>query len=127
MPVKVTTAPMSLRLCVSLATSAAASNGSGCRRTAALISSPRHRREERDLAGAGDRGVGLDVRAIDRRADHPWILEGVGIFLAAPRKPAHQVADGLDPRRQLDFLLGLADALAHPRKIQELHTYSLIR
>src|SRR5262245_1173315 len=127
MPVKVTTAPMSLRLCVSLATSAAASNGSGCRRTAALISSPRHRREERALAGAGDRGIGLDVRAIDRRADHPWIFERVGIFLATPREPPHQIAHRRDAGRQFDLLLGLADALAHPRKVQKLHAYSLIR
>src|SRR5262245_45755229 len=122
MPVKVTTAPMSLRLCVSLAASAAASNGTG-----ALISSPPRRREERALAGAGDRGIGLDVRAIDRRADHPWIFERVGIFLATPREPPHQIAHRRDAGRQFDLLLGLADALAHPRKVQKLHAYSLIR
>src|SRR5262245_47738933 len=38
MPVKVTTAPTSLRPRVSFAASAAASNGSGCRRTVALMS-----------------------------------------------------------------------------------------
>ena len=44
-----------------------------------------HRREERDLAGAGYRGVRLDMGVVDRGADHLRLLEGVGIGLAAAR------------------------------------------
>src|SRR5262245_14763219 len=184
MPVKVTTAPISLRPRVSAAASAAASNGSCCRRTVMLLarnrrvgkgggtaclrgnssrapcprvlareitwarrtralftrkgratafahptrvhhSSSRHRRKERDLARACDRGVGAHVGAINRSTYHARILERMGIALAAPGKPGNQLADGCDRRRRHDLLLGLADPLAHPRKIQNLQALFL--
>src|SRR5882724_5889228 len=131
MPVKVTTAPISVRPRLSLAASLAASNGSRCRRMVMLFaptfpasspqgrmkSSPRHRREEGNFACARDRGVGLDMGAVDRRADHLRVLERMGIFLAAQREPAHEVGDRRDRGRRLDLLLRLADALAHPGEI----------
>src|SRR5262245_27991477 len=121
MPVKVTSAPTSGRPRLSLSASAAASNGSCCRRMVAVISPSRHRREKGDLAGTGNCGIGLDMGAVDRGADHLRVLEGIGVFLAAPGEPSHQIADSRNPCRKVDFLLRLADALTHPRKIHELH------
>src|SRR4051812_16791730 len=96
MPVKATTAPMSVRPCVSATVSAPVSKGSRWRRmvAAGIGSPPGHRREERDLAGACDRGVRAHMGAIDGGADHLRILECMGVFLAALRQPADQVADG---------------------------------
>src|SRR5580704_11757200 len=77
-------------------------------------SSAGHRREEGDLMGASDPGIGADVVAIDRGADHFRILEGVGITLAAPGEPGDQLADGRHACRRIDLFLRLADTLAHP-------------
>src|SRR5262245_49922197 len=101
-PVKVTTAPISVRPRLSSAASAAASNGSRCRRMVAVmvrlrlcpagkVSASRHRREEGDLARARYRGIGLDVGAVDGGADHLGTLEGVGVFLAAPAQPVDEI------------------------------------
>src|SRR5579862_8387442 len=87
MPLKLTTAPISVRPLVSAAVSCAMSKsacwirmvtGRGMTRSAAG-----HRREKRDLAGAGNHAVGLDVGVVDRGADHPRRLEGMGVGLAA--------------------------------------------
>ena len=50
------------------------------------------------------------------------ILEGVGIFLAARRRarPSGR-ATVATPAGGIDLFLGLADALAHPGEIDELH------
>src|SRR5215467_6416917 len=143
MPVKVTTAPTSVRPRASLAASLAASNGSRCRRTVAVIattpphpaergpgqaSSPGHRRKESDLARAHNRGIGADMGAVDRGADHFRVFEGVGIFGAAPAEPIHQIADRRDALRRLDLLFRLADAFADPGEVTQLqHAYSSIR
>src|SRR5262245_10281060 len=121
MPVKVTSAPTSGRPRLSLSASAAASNGSCCRRMVAVISPSRHRRAKSDLPGTGDCSVGLDMGAVDRGADHLRVLEGMGVFFTAPGEPSHQIPDGRDPGGEVDLLLRLADALTHPRKIHELH------
>src|SRR3954471_12606076 len=130
MPVKVTTAPMSVRPRVKVDASAAVSNGSSCRRmvaampvTLALRSTAGHRRKKGDLAGTSDRGLRLDVGMVDGRADHLRIFERMRIVLAAPAEPGHQVADSSDASRYFDVFLRLADPLAHPRKIQKLHAY----
>src|SRR5579862_9238998 len=129
MPEKVTTAPISVRPRVSFATSTAASKISRCRRIVVVIASSaaRHRWKEGDLAGTGDSGVGSHVVAINRGANHFRILEGVGIFLAAARQPRHEVADGGNRGGDLDLLFRLADALAHPGKIADLHASSRVR
>src|SRR5262245_17245918 len=120
MPVKVTSAPTSVRERVSLAASAAASNGSRCRRMVAVIavrflrSAARHRREEGDLARAGNGAVGAHMGAVEGGADHLRILERAGIFVAAGAQPGDEIGDGGDGGRRLDLLLRLADALAHP-------------
>src|SRR4051812_41128570 len=116
MPVKVATAPMSVQPCVSAAISALMSKSSRCNRT---NSASRHRREERDLARARDRRVGLHMCAVDRSADHLGVLERVGIFLAPPRKPRHQFANRAHIRRWIDLFLGFADTLAHPGEVKE--------
>src|SRR6185312_8116472 len=72
-----------------------------------LMSSAGHRREEGDLAGAGDRGIGLHMGMVDRGADHLRLLEGVGISLVARRKPGHEIADRVHARRRLDRLFRL--------------------
>src|SRR3989442_2534545 len=139
MPVKVTTAPISVRPRVSAATSAAISMVSRCRRMVTTRPhvasprrrerrslSPRHGREEGDFLCAGNCRVGPHVALIDRGADHPGIFERVGVFLAALREPPDEIADRRDARRRLDLLLRLADALAHPGKVADLHVYSSI-
>src|SRR6516165_5367731 len=130
-PVKVTTAPMSVRPRVSFSTSAATSKASCCRRIVVVMtlatSAAGHRREERDLVGAGDRRIGAHVMAVDCGADHLRIFESVGVTLAAPGEPADQIANGGDAGRRLDLLLRHADALAHPGEIQKLHASSRVR
>src|SRR5262245_62120664 len=105
MPVKVTSAPMSGRPRLSLSASAAASNGSCCRRMVAVISPSRHRREKGDLPGTGNGGVGFDMGAVDCGSDHLRIVEGIGVFFTAPGEPSDQIADGRNPGRKVDFLL----------------------
>ena len=139
MPVKVTTAPMSVRPRVSSAASAAASNGSRCRRTVADIDAysglhllplrqawrltARHRREEGDLARAGDRRVGgaHGLRSMAARITLR-ILERMGIFLAAPGEPVIRSATVAIAGRQLELLLGLADRARAPRRNSEPST-----
>src|SRR6266567_2987812 len=100
MPVNVATAPMSVRPCDSFAISAPASKSSRWMRTDTLA--PGHRREERDLARARDLGLGLDVIAVDRGADHVRVLERVGIFLAATRQPRDEIGDRAYRCRRID-------------------------
>src|SRR3954466_13258978 len=45
------------------------------------------------------------------------VREGVVVFLAAALEPSDEVGDGRDRRRQLDLLLGQADAFADPGEI----------
>src|SRR5664279_1011301 len=135
MPEKLTTAPMSVCPCVSAAISRAMSKSASWMRTvtiAVIRSSPRfecglaagHRREESDLAGAGNRGVRFDMGVVDRGTDHFRLLEGVGIGLALPGQPRDQVVDGVHAGRRLDDFLRLADPFAHPGKILDLHSSS---
>src|SRR6185503_2066253 len=124
MPVKVATAPMSVRPFVSRAISAPMSKSSRCSR---INSASGHRREECDLARTRDRGLGLHMRVVDRRADHLGVLERVGVFLAAPREPGDQFADRAHISRRIDLFLRLADALAHPGKVEQLQVQSSIK
>src|SRR5450631_2598659 len=83
-----------------------------------------HRREEGNLAGAGNDSIRFDMGVVDRGTDHPRRLERMGIGLAAPRQPRNQVVNGANARRRLDRLLGLADPFAHPGEILHLHASS---
>src|ERR1700686_5407415 len=91
MPEKLTTAPISVLPFVSAAISAAISKSACWMRmvTLAIISGPGsaagHRREEGDLAGAGDHRIRLDMGVVDRGADPPGFLERIGVSLAALR------------------------------------------
>src|SRR6201999_3767563 len=117
MPEKLTTAPMSVRPFDSAAISRAVSKSSSWMRMVTVAVMPLtagHRREEGDLAGAGDHRVRPDMGMVDRGANHFWPLEGVGVAVVPLRQPGDQVLDGAHGRRRLDGLLGLADALAHP-------------
>src|SRR4051794_7121564 len=102
-PVKVTTAPISVRPPVSAAISAAMSKSSRCRPT--LMSTSGHRRKEGDLPGTGDGSSGPDVHLIHRRAHDLGVLEGIGVGLAPRRKPLHQIGDGAQLGGKLDFFL----------------------
>src|SRR4051812_1624923 len=97
MPEKLTTAPTSVRLLVRTAISRAMSKSSSWMRmvTGQLMRlAAGHRREERDLAGAGDRGVRLDVGVVDRGPDHLRLLERIRIGLALAGQPGDQLLDG---------------------------------
>src|ERR1700688_2514743 len=109
MPEKLTTAPISVRPRVSAAISRAMSKSACWMRmvTSAVIRPSRsllaagHRREEGNLAGAGNHGVRLDVGVVDRGANHPRSLEGVGIGFAALGQPGDQIVDSANARRRL--------------------------
>src|SRR3954468_24416229 len=119
MPVKLATAPISVRPWERSAISAPTSKSSRWMRT--LMSAARHRRKERDLARARDLRVGLHVSLVDRGADHLRVLERVGIFLATSLQPRDQLANRAHARRRVDLFLGLPDALAHPGEIEKFH------
>src|SRR3954469_16748375 len=119
MPVKVATAPISARPCVSRAISALMSKSSRWMRTVTLA--PRHRRGECDLARAGDLRVRLHVVAVDRGANDVRVLERVIILLAPLLEPRDELADRTHVRRRIDLFLGLADAFAHPGEVKKFH------
>src|SRR6185369_15283063 len=123
MPVKVATAPISVRPRVSAAISAPMSKSSRCSR---INSASGHRRKECDLARARDRHVGLHMRMVDRGADDLGVLECVGILLAASGQPRHEVANCAHIGRRIDLLLRLADALAYPGEVQQFHVSSVV-
>src|SRR5437660_2848566 len=83
-----------------------------------------HRREERNLAGAGDHGVRPDMGMVDRGADHLRPFEGMGIGFAAVREPGDQFLDRAHGGWRLDGLLRLANPLAHPGEVFHLHPSS---
>src|ERR1700730_3700001 len=122
-PVNVTIAPMSLRPPASSATSRPPSNPSWCRGMVRprACSIPGHWREERYFACSPDGGLGLDMHAIERRANDLRVLESMRIFLPALAQPVHEVRDGGYYGGKLDLLLGLANALPHPCKVSQLH------
>ena len=78
-PVKVTMAPMSVRPCGQAPISAPTSKSSACTRTLIALASG-HRREERDLARAGDAGGRPRRAAVERHADHLGSRKGLRIF-----------------------------------------------
>src|ERR1700722_5842613 len=133
MPEKLTTAPISVRPLVSAAISRAMSKSAcwmrmvtlaGIRPSRSFKLAAGHRREEGNLAGAGNHGIRLDMGVVDRGADHPRRLERMGIGFAALPQPADQFVDGANARRRLDGFLRLADPLAHPGEIFHLHASS---
>src|ERR1700730_745855 len=154
MPEKLTTAPMSVRSFVSAAISRATSKSVSWIRivTGAVIAitgflfdafssrepvstslenallAAGHRREKRDLAGAGNRSIRLDMGVVDRGADHPRCLKSVGVSFITLGEPSDQFAHGAHAGRRLNQLFGLADPFAHPGEIFHLHpSSSLVR
>src|SRR5215208_4852521 len=107
-PVKVTTAPTSVRPRARAVVSSARSKAPRCNRTVTLPS--RHRRKERDLPGAGDRGRVLDVLLVDGGPNDLRVLERVGVVLALSGQPGDEVGDGGDLGGRREFLLPRPDA-----------------
>src|SRR6185437_4551768 len=83
-----------------------------------------HRRKKGNLAGTGDQAVRLDVGVVDRSADHPRLLEGMGVGLVALRQPADQIVNGADAGRRLQRFLSLSDPFAYPGEILDFHASS---
>src|SRR3990172_10990892 len=100
MPVNVATAPMSVRPAVRAFTSAPTSKSSRWTRT--LTSPSRHRRKERDLAGAGEARLRRHVLLVDGRADHMAAGEGLRIFRPPALQPIDELGHGRHLGRQLD-------------------------
>src|SRR5215207_4057615 len=123
-PVKVTTAPTSVRPCVRAAVSSATSKSSRCTLTVTLAS--RHRREECDLPGAGDRGRVLDMLVVDGSPNNLRVLERIGVVLVLLGQPGDEVGDGGDVWGRRDILLACPDPFPKPREIQDLHDGSSI-
>src|SRR5690606_16066776 len=92
---------------LSAASSAPASKGSRCTRTA--MSASGDWREQRDLVAWCDRVARLGVLLVDRDADRPGILESLRETGPAARQPGEQLADRRHALRQGDLLLGGAD------------------
>ena len=61
------------------------------------------------------------MHAIDRGADDCLVLKSVGVFLASRPEPFDKIGDGGDGSRTVDLFFGLADALADPGEIEDLH------
>src|SRR5262245_3319673 len=113
MPVKLTKAPTSVRPLLKAAICCATSKSAFWMRMVAATlmaksSAAGHRREERDLAGAGNRRIRLDMGVVDRGTDHLRLLEGICIGLAAARQPGDQFVDGTHIGRRLDGFFRLA-------------------
>src|SRR4029077_8647424 len=119
-PAKGAAAPTDVRPRGSKALSAAAEKAAVCNRmVAAIRSSSRHGRKERDLGGARQRCAGLDMSVVDGCADDPGIFKRKRIFFAAPGEPVHEVRNRRNAGRRLHDFLALADAFAHPSEIQK--------
>src|SRR6476660_3075431 len=93
-PVKVTTAPMSIRPAVKRAISAPASKSAVC--TRALRSASGHRWKEGNFGGAGDAGGRPHVCAVDGGADDLGALKGFRVLRASALQPGHELSDGID-------------------------------
>src|SRR5665213_3938537 len=87
---------------------------------------PRHRREKRNFASSLDRRLRVHMRLVDGRADDFRVAEGMRVFLAAPGEPGHQLADRRHARRNVDYFFRLADALAHPGEVSDLHAHRVL-
>src|SRR6478735_5520497 len=128
MPVKLTTAPISVRPTVSAAISCAMSKSASWMRIVAVTdmggSAAGHRRKERDFARAGDHRIRPDMGVVDRGTDHLRLLEGMGVTLVALGEPADQLIHRAHLGRRLDRLFRLADPFAHPGEIFQLHPSS---
>src|SRR5262245_39313824 len=111
-------APISLRPALSRAISAPISKSS---RWTRIISASGDRREEGDLARAGNPRVMAHVLAIDRGSDHLGAGEGILEFRPAALQPIDQFGDGADAFRRRDFLRGDAGLLLDPGEIEETH------
>src|SRR3990172_230260 len=122
-PVNVATAPMSVRPAVRALTSAPTSKSSRWTRT--HTSASRHRRKERDLAGAGEARLRRHVLLVDGGADDVAAGEGFRVFRPPALEPIDEPGPGPPPGRQLDHLLGLARLLAHPGEIEDLQLFRL--
>src|SRR2546421_5836371 len=118
-PVKVTTAPISVRPASNAAASAATSKSLVCKRifigyqparvgpvrTATILPRPRrrgnasparHGREKGNLARLPEPCLRRHVGAVESRPDDPRIGKRARVFLTAGRKPMHQLAYGRD-------------------------------
>src|SRR5215510_14245446 len=122
-PVKLTTAPISVRAAVSRTISAPASKSAVC--TRALSSTSGHRRKEGDFAGTSDAGRRPHVPAVDGGADDLGALKGRRVLWPLASQPLHQLRNGGNVRRQIDLLFGLAGLFAHPGEVQKLNPHRL--
>src|SRR6185295_11624195 len=118
MPTKLATAPTpSAR--ERLFVSEERSKSSRC--TEIFISSPGHRRKERNLVAGADCGAGLGHVLVYRGAHILLLRQRALPRSAATREMAAQRRDRADAGRQFDFLARGAELLAQPGEEENLH------
>src|SRR5690348_3855517 len=122
-PTKLATPPIPVLPRVSASSSAPMSKSSRCTRIIASASGDR--REERHFVAGTDGMIPGDIFLVDRDADDRAVAERLGEAGPARLQPVEQSGHGGDTRRRLERLLGLADLLAQPREIKDLHASDL--
>src|SRR4051812_41173078 len=86
-----------------------------------------HRWEQGDLVARLHRMGEADIVLVDRDLHRLALLQRCRIIRAEAFQPVEQLADLFDMGRQVEFFFGLADLLAQPGEIQQLHDLYLIR
>src|SRR5450756_149984 len=115
-PMKLAMAPIPASVRRNAAISAPISKSSRCTRTA--ISTPGHRREERDLVARLHRRIVAREILVDRNAHRLALPERRGPGAAARDQLRAQAVHVAGPRRQIEHLPGYAHVLAQPGKVK---------
>src|SRR5690606_17596855 len=106
-------------------TSAAISKSSACTRTRTSvrfpISAPRHGRKERHLAVRRKRRIVSDMLMVDCDPDHFLMFQRGCVAVSARLEQCEQVGHRFHSGGQVHCLGLLADTLAYPGEIDELH------
>src|SRR5690606_25368149 len=120
-PVKVTSAPISVRPSVSALNSAPMSKSSVWTRI--MGSAACHRWEEGDLARARNRRVEIAMLLIDCAADNGEISESMCIAFPACFQPVYHACNIRDAVRKHDVLFGDAGAFFHTGEVEQFHLW----
>src|SRR5271154_1471394 len=117
-PMKLTTPPIKVLPRVRLSISRPTSKSSRCTR---IISAPRHRWEDGYFVAGLQREIPADRAAVDRDAQGPAVLQGLGEARPPRLEPIDQGPDRGHAGGQIEGFLGLADLGLEPGEIEQLH------
>src|SRR6186713_432486 len=91
------------------------------------VSAAGHRREQGDLVPGFHRMAEADIVLVDRDLHRLALLQRGRVIGAEGLKPVEQLPDLFDIGRRVEVFFGLADLLAEPGEIKQLHDLYLIR